>query len=202
MTARSATTASLRLGGTALLACGLLLLGGCASSPEPSASPAPTRTASPSASASAEPSAPAEEPTEAAPAPEPEPEPITCDAVLTPEAATALAEQGLEVSEGATQGYPLAAQFAAAGGTACTWARPDSDVHLTVVQLHVADGEQDAWARVLSENGYTQTDDPVAGAFTGPVDPGTGVSPVVVVEAARMSFVSVPTLVTDLAPAA
>lgn len=126
--------------------------------------------------------------------------PVTCDTILTAEATSALAAQGLELRDGATPGYPLAEQFAAAGGTACTWVMPQSDIFFTVVQLPVADGEQEAWARVLAENGYTATDDPVPGAHTGPVEPGTGIASVAIVEPARMTFMSAPAHATDLAP--
>jgi hypothetical protein len=188
VTARSATTAAL------LLTSGLLLLSGCTSTPEPTASPTPSASPSPATTATASPSDTPE------PEPAPEPAPITCDAILTPEAIASLAEGGLELRAERAAGYPLAEQLAAAGGTACMWAREQGDVHVVAAQIAIAPGEEDAWARVLAENGYTQTDDPVPGAFTGPVDGGTGVSPVVLVEATRMSFVSVPTLVTDLAP--
>lgn len=187
MTARTTTAAAL------LLACGLVLTG-CSSTPEPTADPTPTGSPRPTVTTTAPPSEPA-------PAPAPDPEPVTCDTVLSAEATAALAEQGLELRDGTTPGYPLAEQFAAAGATACTWVRPQSDVHLTVVQLEVAEGEQEAWARVLADNGYVLTDDPVPGAHAGPVDGGTGISPVAVVESGRITFVSTPTIIADLTPA-
>jgi hypothetical protein len=191
VTARSATAAT-------LLAVGALLLAGCAAEPSPSPSPSASARPSVTAAPSPMPSATAT----AAPEPSPEPEPVTCETLLTPEAIDALARDGLELRANETSGYPLAEQLAAAGATACTWARPQSDIHLTVVQLEVAAGEEEAWNRVLSENGYTATDDPVPGIHTGPEDPGTGISPVVLVEPGRITFASTPTIVTDLAPAA
>jgi len=194
VTARPATA-------VALLLLGGLLLTACVASGQPSASPpaTPSRTASTPSSAPASPP-PGES---VAPTADPpvEPEPVTCDTILTPAALAALADAGLELRPDQDAGYPLVQQLAAAGGTACLWAKAQSDVHLVAAQIPVAPGEQDAWARVLGENGYTRTDDPVAGAFVGPIEPGTGLSPVVVLEPARMSFVSAPTLVTDLAPA-
>jgi hypothetical protein len=190
VTARSATAAT-------LLAVGALLLAGCAA--EPSPSPTPT---TPRSSAPATPSpTPSGDPTPE-PEPSPEPEPVTCETVLTPEANDALAADGLEFRGSDNPGYPLADQLTAAGATSCTWVRPQSDIHLTVVQLQIAPGEGESWSRVLAENGYTATDDPVPGAHTGPVDPGTGISPVVLVETGRITFASTPTILSDLAPAA
>lgn len=184
--ARLATTTVL------LLAAGLLLTG-CTTTPDPKPS------SPPSANATAAPSAtPAETPDAGS---EPESEPATCETMLTPEADAALAEAGLELRDDASAVSPLAEQLAAAGGVACTWRKPQSDVQFTVVQLAIAPDEHDEWARVLAEQGYAQTDDPVPGAFTGPVEPGSGISPATVLEAGRITFVSAPAHAADLRPA-
>lgn len=190
MTARPIAT-------TATLIAAVLLLAGCTTAPE--AEPGSTRTQAATAAP-----APTTTPTETAapePAPEPEPEPVTCDTILTPEALAALAEQGLEPQDANVDSYPLAQQFAAAGGVACSWARPQTDIRLTAVQLAVLESEQDVWARVLEENGYAPTDDPVPGAWTGPVEPGTGIASAALVEPTRISFVNIPHVLADLAPA-
>lgn len=192
VTARTAKTA-------ALLLAGGLLLTGCTNTPDPTASPTPpsSATAAPSASATETPVA---EPAPA-PAPAPEPEPATCDTVLTPEAVAALAEQGLDPIDANVASYPLAQQFAAAGGVACSWGKPQTDIRFTVVQLAILESEQDVWARVLDDNGYVVTDDPVPGARTGPIEPGSGMPSGALAEPTRVTFTSVPHVLADLTPA-
>jgi hypothetical protein len=186
---------------TVLLLAAGVLLSGCTPTPDPTPSPRPSASGptAPSASTTTAPSATATETPEAEPAPAPEP--VTCETMLTAEASAALAEAGLELRDDDAAFSPFAEQLAAAGGTACLWRKPRSDVQFTAVQLAIAPAEHDTWARVLAEQGYAQTDDPLPGAFTGPVEPGSGISPVVVVEAARITFVSTPVHAGDLQPA-
>jgi hypothetical protein len=61
---------------------------------------------------------------------------------------------------------------------------------LHVAQLSGVDVAE--WSATLTEAGYTQTDDPVPGAWTGPAEPGTGMSPVVVLADGGITFVSAP----------
>ena len=162
-----------------------LALAGCVATPTPTppASESPAVTPSPSASAE-----PTTEPS-AAPA-------ATCDTVLTADAYAKLANDGLEsreppaVDHMATY-YPFAAQLIEAGGLSCSWGKPQTDLVLTVTQL--ADADSGAWAAALADAGFVESNDPVTGAYTGPVDPGTGISPVVVVAGDSMTFVSAPT---------
>lgn len=188
MTARTAKIA-------ALLLAGGLLLTGCTTTPEATPSPTPSRTAT------ATPSATSTETPAAEPEPTPEPEPVTCETMLTPEALAALAEQGLDPRDADATLYPLAQQFAAAGGVACSWGKPQTDIRLTVVQLAILESEQDVWARVLDDNGYVMTDDPVPGARTGPIEPGSGMPSGALAEPTRVTFANVPHILADLTPA-
>lgn len=179
----------------ALLLAGGLILTGCTTTPDPTPSPAPSTTATPT------PSETASETPQAEPEPEPEPEPATCETMLTPEAVAALTEQGLEPRDANPDSYPLAQQFAAAGGVACSWGKPQTDIRLTVVQLAILESEQEVWARVLDDNGYVLTDDPVPGARTGPIEPGSGMPSAALAEPTRVTFASVPHILADLTPA-
>ncbi|MFF2372204.1 hypothetical protein [Agromyces sp. NPDC058110] len=179
---RLALLATLALAGSLLTAC--------------TASPAADPTAAPSATApaAASPSA------EAEPAPETTPEAAaaaTCETVLTPEATAEIAADGLTPVETTETFYPFADDLVEAGALLCRWGKPSSDVGMLVVQLSGVAATD--WADELAAAGYVQTDDPVAGAHTGPIDGGTGLPSVVVVEADRLTFVSAPDFVDDLA---
>lgn len=154
----------------------------------PSTSPA----ASPSETSSAEPTT---EPS-AAPA-------ATCDTVFTPDAYAKLANDGVEPLEPPAADhlatfYPLAAQMVEAGGLSCHWGKPRTDIGLTVTQL--SDPDPAVWGPALADAGFVETNDPVPGAYTGQVDPGSGISPVVVVTGESMTFVSAPTFAGWIAP--
>ena len=123
--------------------------------------------------------------------------------MLTADAYTKLTSSGLEPMEPPTVDhmatfYPLAAQMVEAGGLSCHWGKPQSDSGLTVAQLSAADSG--VWGPALADAGFVETNDPVTGAYTGPVDPGTGTSPVVVVNGDSMTFVSAPTFAGWIAP--
>lgn len=147
-------------------------------------------------------------PTATTPAPEAttEPEPVvaaTCDTVLTQDAYAKLATDGLEPREPPTADdlvtySPVAAQMIEAGGLSCHWGKPQTDIGLTVTQL--AEADPAVWATALSEAGFVETDEPVPGAYTGPVDGGSGISPVVVVDGDRVTFVSAPDFAAWIAP--
>ena len=140
----------------------------------------------------------------ATPTPAPtEADAASCDTVLTEEATAQLAADGLEqVEVGESTFYAIADDLIAAGGLACKWGRPSSDVSLTVVQLSGIDVAASEWPAALAAAGYTETGDPVAGAYSGPADPGTGVPSVVLVMPESLTFVSTPTHAVDVAPAA
>lgn len=165
-----------------------LALAGCVATPTPTPSPSESPAASPSPTATAEPSA--------APA-------ATCDTVFTADAYTRLASDGLEPREPHAVGglagvYPLAAQLIEAGGLSCRWGKPQTDIALNVVQLF--DADFGIWQPALADAGFVETNDPVPGAYTGPVDPGAGISPVVVITEDTLTFVSAPTFASWIAP--
>ncbi|MGR2752251.1 hypothetical protein [Agromyces arachidis] len=144
--------------------------------------PAETATTTTPAAASPEPTA---EPTNEQPAIG-----ASCEDVLAPEAYAKLEADGLEPRTPSAND-PIAQRIAEEGGLECKWAKPQSDV---IVNLAQTTGVDDAaWAEELAAAGYAQTDDPVPGAWTGPVEPGTGVSPVVVLADGSITFVSAPT---------
>jgi hypothetical protein len=94
--------------------------------------------------------------------------------------------------------YPLAAQLIEAGGLSCNWGKPQTDLVLTVAQL--SDVDFGVWEPALADAGFVETNDPVPGAYTGPVDPGAGISPVVVVNGDTMTFVSALSFAGWIAP--
>lgn len=165
------------------------LLTGCtataAPEPEPTSTvasdttPAPTPTIEPSA--------------------EPTPAAATCDTVLTPDAMATLASDGLVEHEAGQTHYPFADELIAAGALACKWGKPSSDIVLLVVQLD--DVDPAAWSEPLAAAGYVQTDDPVEGTYTGPVDGGTGAPSIVIVDGDRLTFLTSTFFIDDLAAA-
>lgn len=188
---RSPFAALVLLGAAALTA---TALAACTGGPAtPSSSPATD--ASASAPATTPSTAPEVTPTV-------DPPEAGCSTVLTEAANAQLLADGLEqVDVGMSTYYPIADELIAAGGIACKWGRPSSDASITVVQLTGIDVASSEWPASLQAAGYTQTDDPVAGTYSGPADPGTGVPSVVVVAPDRLTFVSAPPHAADLAPA-
>ena len=122
--------------------------------------------------------------------------------MLTADAYAKLADDGLEPREPPAVDqlayYPIAAQMVEAGGLSCHWGKPQTDIGLTVTQL--SDADSAVWAPALADAGFVETNDPVPGAYTGPVDGGTGISPVVVVTGDNLTFVSAPTFAGWIAP--
>ncbi|MCD2441043.1 hypothetical protein LQ757_02025 [Agromyces sp. SYSU K20354] len=124
---------------------------------------------------------------------------IECDRVLGSDGNAKLAADGLEPVE--PQLFdPLAVQLEEAGGTACAWGRPQTDIGLTLVQLSVPDAEWAAWETALADAGYAVDSDAADGMYTGPVDPGTGVSTVAVVAGDRITFLNTAVFADLLAP--
>src|SRR4029453_13349233 len=111
------------------------------------------------------------------------------------------AGKGLEPRE-ANVVDPLAMQMEAAGGVACEWGKPQTDLVLTVVQVPVGSADEPTWLTALAEHGFAETGQPVAGAFPGPVETGSGIRPVAVPAHGSLPFVSAPTYAELLAPAA
>jgi hypothetical protein len=182
------------IGGSLLAALTVMLLAGCA----PADGPGHTAGFSPSPSPSSSPtptSAPSPTPTpDAAPAP-------TCDTVLTDDGYQKLADDGLATTTVGV-GYPLVERMTEAGAVACAWGKPQTDIALTVAQVPLDAEEEEGWRSTLAELGYVESGQPVAGSFTGPVDPGSGISSVAVLAGGTLTFVSAPTFATMLAPPA
>ncbi len=161
----------------ALVVIGLALTG-CTAQPDPT--PAPSPSAAPTAA-----------PTPADDAG------IDCDEILSVDGSAKLAADGLEPIE--PQLFdPLAEQLEEAGGTACSWGKPRTDLVLTVVQLNVPDSDWEGWEAALAEADYV--DATATGTYTGPVEPGAGLSPVAVVTGDRITFLSAPVFADLLAP--
>ena len=178
-------TRRLALGSTLLAAAAITLLAGCTGT-----TPAPT-TPTPSSTATAE-STPTPTPDAARTA--------TCETVLAAEGNVKVAGDGLTPAA-ADAFEPLTTQMVDAGALACAWGKPQTDIALTVFQVRVTPADETQWRAALAGTGYAETNDPVPGAFTGPVDPGTGVSPVAVLAGGTLTFVSAPTFATMLSPA-
>ncbi|MGR0218564.1 hypothetical protein [Agromyces sp. ZXT2-6] len=145
--------------------------------------------------------------TPAAASPEPTTEPTptdtpaigtSCEDVLAPEAYAQLEADGLEPRD-LDPNDPIIASIAEEGGLVCSWGKPQSDIILHVAQASGVD--EAAWGDELTAAGYAQTDDPVPGAWTGPVEPGSGLSPVVVLADGTITFVSAPTFAQWVRPA-
>lgn len=123
--------------------------------------------------------------------------------MLTPDAYGKLAADGLDPIEPPPVHhvgtyYPVVAQIIEAGGLACDWGRPQTDIRLTLAQL--SDADMHVWEAALTEGGFVETGDPVPGAYTGPVDSGSGISPVVVVAGDTLTFISAPTFAAWISP--
>ncbi|MDQ0894357.1 hypothetical protein [Agromyces ramosus] len=123
--------------------------------------------------------------------------------MLTPDGYAKLTADGLEplepvaVDHLATY-FPIAAQMVEAGGLACGWGKPQTDFGLSVTQLSAADPA--VWEPALADAGFVESNDPVPGAYTGPVDAGSGRSPVVIVAGDTLTFVSAATFAGWIAP--
>jgi hypothetical protein len=177
-----------RLSTLPLLLVAGLALAGCVATPAPTSTPSASPTASLSDSPTAEPSA--------APA-------AGCDTVLTADGYAKLTSLGFDPLEPPATDhlatyYPFAAQMVEAGGLSCHWGKPQSDAGITITQISGAD--MSVWQPALTAAGFVETNDPVPGAYTGPVDPGTGTSPVVVVTGDTLTFVDNSMFTSWIAP--
>ena len=123
----------------------------------------------------------------------------TCDTVLTPEAYAKIEADGLEPTL-FTPFDPLAVRITEEGGLTCAWGRPQTDLLLDVAQIPIGDDEAE-WTDSLAAAGYSRTDDPVDGAYTGQPDAGNGITPVVIVADGTVTFVSVPAYAGWVRPA-
>ena len=121
---------------------------------------------------------------------QPSPSQVACDDLLSPDGTAKLAADGLEPVD--PQLYdPLATQMADAGAVTCAWGKPDTDIVLTAVQLPVPDAEWSEWETALAEADYVDSTG-TGTLYTGPVEAGSGVSPVVVATGDRITFLSTP----------
>ena len=172
----------------------LLALGLSACSPGAPAAdgtdPSATASPEPSASAAAEPTA--SPPTPAVTA-------ATCDTVLTPDAYAKIEADGLEPTP-FTPFDPLSIRIAEEGGLTCAWGRPRTDLILSVAQVATG-ADEAAWIDALAAGGYSQTDDPVPGAYTGQPDAANGITPTVIIADGTVTFVSAPTFAGWVRPA-
>lgn len=161
-----------------------LALTACATSPEATPSPSAPPDTTPSSSATSE--------------PQPSTEPAaTCDTVLTAETYDMFEADGVEAIEPPIVVNQLAQQMVEAGGLACTWGRPAAE-GLTVVQS--SDADWAVWESALADADFVETNDPVPGSYTGPVDPGSGVSPIVVVDGNTLTYADNATVASWIAP--
>jgi len=119
--------------------------------------------------------------------------------VLAAEAYQKLADDGLAPTTVGV-GYPLVERMTEAGALACAWGKPQTDIALTVAQVPLGSAGEGTWRSSLAELGYVESGEPVAGSFTGPVDPGSGVSSVAVLAGGTLTFVSAQIFASMLAP--
>lgn len=167
------------------LAIGLAGCAGDAGEPAESASPAVPTTATPE---------PTTEPTTSE-------EPAigtSCEDVLAPEAYAQLESDGL-VARDLDPKDPVIDRIADEDGIVCSWGTQQSGTVLHVAQATGVD--EAAWAEVLTATGYEQTDDPVPGAWTGPMGLGGDLNPTVVLADGTVTFVSAPTFAQWVRPA-
>jgi hypothetical protein len=176
------------IGGSLLAALAIVLLSGCTpTGDDATATPTPSPTSSSTSTS---------EPT---PTPTPDAAPAaTCETVLADEGYQKLADDGLAPTSVGV-GYPLVERMTEEGALACAWGKPQTDIALTVAQVPLGSADDATWRSTLAELGYVESGQPVAGAFTGPVDPGSGVSSVAVLAGGTLTFVSASTFATMLA---
>lgn len=170
----------------------LLALGlsACASGTPAADDASATTSPEPSASAMAEPT-----PTPTAPAGVA----ATCDTLLTPEAYAKIEADGLEPTP-FTPYDPLSIRITEEGGLTCAWGRPRTDLILSVAQVATG-ADEAAWIDALTAGGYSQTDDPVHGAYTGQPDAANGITPTVIIADGTVTFISAPTFAGWVRPA-
>jgi len=171
---RSSLPAVLLLAAVALTGCGT-----GAPAPSTTTTTAPSATATPTVSPSA---------TTAA---------VTCDTILTAPGAQQLADDGLTAREYTTGRTDL--QFMIdAGGVACRWAKPSTDVVATVAQAPFAEAEWAARQSALEAEGFEPTNDPAAGFLLEPTDPAGDLRGGFLWRDGQVYFVSSPSLLNSL----
>ena len=176
------TRRPLTLGGIATAALAVTLLAGCTATPSSASAPTPDSTPAPTATT---------------PTPEPAAEvspdaAATCDTVLSAEGYQKVTSDGLEPLASPPVFDELAIRMVAAGGIACAWGRPNTDLVLTVVQVGVAPAEEATWSTALEASGYVLTDAPISGAYSGPADAANGITPVALPGSEVLTYVSSP----------
>jgi len=124
----------------------------------------------------------------------------TCDDVLTAAAYAELETDGLTPRDPIAH-TPFMGAMLDTGALGCRWGKEATDITLDIARLPVDDASWPEWETALAAAGYTKTDDPVPGAYTGPEEPGSGVSPVVVRSADAITYVSAPTFAAMIAVA-
>lgn len=122
----------------------------------------------------------------------------SCEDVLAPDAYAKLEADGLEART-PDPVDPVAQRIVEDGGIACAWVKPQTDNMLALA--HATGVDEGEWTTALAEAGYAQTDEPVAGAWTGPAEPGSGVTPVVVLADGTITWVSAPDFAQWVRPA-
>lgn len=160
-----------------------LALAGCTTAPTPDPSPtaaSETPTATPSASS---------EPTAA---------PVTCETILTELGFQDLADDGLIAREYTDDGSTDLQFMIDAGGVACRWAIPSTDIVATVGQAPMSQADWDSKRASLEAEGFTPTDDPAAGFLLGPPDAASGVSGGFLWRDGQLYYVSVPFLLNSI----
>ena len=159
-----------------------LALSGCSPAVTPDPSPttaSATPTATPSASA---------EPTAA---------PVTCETILTELGRQDFADGGFTEREYETRRTDL--QFMIdAGGVACRWAKPSTDIIAIVGQAPFSEADWNTLRSSLEADGFTATDDRATGFLVEPPDPAGYVSGGFLWRDGQLYYVSNPSLLNSI----
>lgn len=175
---------AIRIGSTlpAVLLLAAVALTGCGTgAPAPSTttttapSATPTPTASPTATAAA----------------------VTCDTILTEAGRQGIADDGLTARE-YTAGRTDLQFMIDAGGVACRWVKPSTDIGATVAQAPFTEAEWDAKQSGLEAGGFEPTDDPAAGFLLEPTDPAGDLRSGFLWRDGQLFFVSSPSLLDSI----
>lgn len=149
--------------------------------------PAPSTTTTTAPSATATPTA---SPTATAAA-------VTCDTILTEPGRQGLADDGLTERE-YTAGRTDLQFMIDAGGVACRWVKPSTDIGATVAQAPFTEAEWDAKQSALETEGYEPTDDPAPGFLLEPTDPAGDLRGGFLWRDGQVYFVSSPSLLNAI----
>ena len=160
-----------------------LALSGCTPAVTPDPSGTPTASATPTAtpSASAEPTA----------------APVTCDTILTELGFQDLADDGLIEQEFTGDGEVDLRFMIDAGGVACRWGKPSTDIIATIGQAPMSQADWDSKRASLEAEGFTPTDDPAIGFLVQPVA-GSGVHGGFLWRDGQLYYVSAPFLLNSI----